>query len=81
MLCVARKGGATCTHRARPLWCFASPFVLHPACSLCLLRLHVLLAEVLGMRLLRTRDNPEYKYTLAFLGEAVQYHYVMPYTA
>lgn len=24
--------------------------------------------EVLGMRLLRTRDNPEYKYTLAFLG-------------
>lgn len=26
------------------------------------------LAEVLGMKLLRTRDNPEYKYTLAFLG-------------
>lgn len=25
-------------------------------------------AEVLGMKLLRTRDNPEYKYTLAFLG-------------
>lgn len=25
-------------------------------------------AEVLGMRLLRTRENPEYKYTLAFLG-------------
>ena len=24
--------------------------------------------EVLGMRLLRTRENPEYKYTLAFLG-------------
>lgn len=26
--------------------------------------------EVLGMKLLRTRDNPEYKYTLAFLGYA-----------
>jgi lactoylglutathione lyase len=26
--------------------------------------------EALGMKLLRTRDNPEYKYTLAFLGEA-----------
>lgn len=25
--------------------------------------------EVMGMRLLRKRDNPEYKYTLAFLGE------------
>jgi lactoylglutathione lyase len=24
--------------------------------------------NVLGMKLLRTRDNPEYKYTLAFLG-------------
>ena len=24
--------------------------------------------KVLGMTLLRTRDNPEYKYTLAFLG-------------
>ncbi len=24
--------------------------------------------QVLGMRLLRTSDNPEYKYTLAFLG-------------
>jgi catechol 2,3-dioxygenase-like lactoylglutathione lyase family enzyme len=24
--------------------------------------------QVLGMKLLRTRDNPEYKYTLAFLG-------------
>ncbi len=24
--------------------------------------------HVLGMKLLRTRDNPEYKYTLAFLG-------------
>ena len=24
--------------------------------------------QVLGMRLLRTRDNPEFKYTLAFLG-------------
>jgi len=24
--------------------------------------------RVLGMQLLRTRDNPEYKYTLAFLG-------------
>lgn len=24
--------------------------------------------EVLGMKLLRTRENPEYKYTLAFLG-------------
>ena len=24
--------------------------------------------RVLGMKLLRTRDNPEYKYTLAFLG-------------
>lgn len=24
--------------------------------------------DVLGMRLLRTRDNPEYKYTLAFMG-------------
>lgn len=24
--------------------------------------------EVLGMRLLRTSDNPEYKYTLAFVG-------------
>lgn len=24
--------------------------------------------EVMGMKLLRTRDNPEYKYTLAFLG-------------
>lgn len=24
--------------------------------------------EVLGMKLLRTSDNPEYKYTLAFLG-------------
>ena len=25
-------------------------------------------AEVMGMKLLRTRENPEYKYTLAFLG-------------
>src|SRR5438477_10428217 len=25
-------------------------------------------AKVLGMKLLRTSDNPEYKYTLAFLG-------------
>jgi lactoylglutathione lyase len=24
--------------------------------------------KILGMKLLRTRDNPEYKYTLAFLG-------------
>lgn len=24
--------------------------------------------EALGMKLLRTRENPEYKYTLAFLG-------------
>lgn len=24
--------------------------------------------NVLGMKLLRTRDNPEYKYTLAFMG-------------
>jgi len=24
--------------------------------------------QVLGMKLLRTRDNPEYKYTLAYLG-------------
>ena len=24
--------------------------------------------DVLGMRLLRTSENPEYKYTLAFLG-------------
>lgn len=24
--------------------------------------------ECLGMKLIRTRDNPEYKYTLAFLG-------------
>jgi lactoylglutathione lyase len=24
--------------------------------------------QVLGMQLLRTRDNPEYKYTLAFVG-------------
>jgi lactoylglutathione lyase len=24
--------------------------------------------EALGMQLLRTRENPEYKYTLAFLG-------------
>jgi lactoylglutathione lyase len=24
--------------------------------------------EVLGMTLLRTRENPDYKYTLAFLG-------------
>ena len=31
-------------------------------------------AEVLGMKLLRTRDNPEYKYTLAFLGEAAALH-------
>lgn len=28
------------------------------------------------MTLLRTRDNPEYKYTLAFLGEAIAVHYV-----
>lgn len=27
--------------------------------------------NVLGMTLLRTRDNPEYKYTLAFLGGCV----------
>ena len=27
--------------------------------------------QVLGCRLLRTRDNPEYKYTLAFLSEGV----------
>ena len=27
-------------------------------------------AEVLGMKLIRTRENPEYKYTLAFLGES-----------
>ncbi len=25
-------------------------------------------SEILGMKLLRTSDNPEYKYTLAFLG-------------
>ena len=28
--------------------------------------------QVLGMRLLRTHDNPEYQYTLAFVGYAAE---------
>ena len=28
--------------------------------------------EALGMQLLRKRDNPEYKYTLAFMGYAAE---------
>ena len=30
--------------------------------------------EALGMKLLRTRDNPDNKYKLAFLGNHISYH-------
>lgn len=40
---------------------------------MCILTIYAPL-QVLGCKLIRTRDNPEYKYTLAFLGKLVYKH-------
>jgi lactoylglutathione lyase len=43
--------------------------ILHTMLRVCDLQRSIdFYTKVLGMKLLRTRDNPEYKYTLAFLG-------------